>query len=315
MSEEVHVRVPEGLRHLPDREPSWEPWLDRLPRLAADVLREWELDLDGRPTHGQCSLVLPVRARPTGEPAALKIGWPHEESRYEHLALQHWHGAAAVELLRADPHRGALLLERAGPDDLDVLDDVTACETVGGLYAELHRPAVPQLVRLSALAADWARRLLDLPREAPVPRRLVEQAASLARAFASDPATDTSIVHGDLHGQNVLASARATGPRWLVIDPKPLAGDPHVEPVPLLWNRWAEVLATGDVRWAVRRRLAATVEAAGLDADRARDWAVVRSMVNALWCVEAVRARGGTLDEGARDWLTRAVTIAKVVQD
>jgi streptomycin 6-kinase len=85
--------------------------------------------------------------------------------------------------------------------------------------------------------------------------------------------------------------------------------------VPLLWNRWPEVLASGDVRWAVRRRLDAVVDAAGLEPERARDWAVVRSMVNALWCVEALRARGGRADDGAREWLTRAVTIAKAVQD
>lgn len=309
------VRVPDGLRSLPDREPSWEPWLDRLPHLTAEVLGDWDLEPDGEPTHGQCSMVLPVLARGTGVAAALKLGWPHEESRHEHLALQHWHGAGAVELLRADPRRGVLLLERAGPTDSDVLDDVAACEAVAALYPLLHRPAVPQLTRLSLLAADWSRRLWDLPREAPVPRRLVEQAAALARDLAEDPATDGTLVHGDLHGQNVLASARPTGPRWLAIDPKPLSGDPHAEPAPLLWNRWSDVLASGDVRRAVRRRLDAVVDRAGLEPERARDWAVVRCVVNALWCVEALQRRGAPLDAGAREWLTRAVTIAKAVQD
>lgn len=309
------VRVPDGLRALPDREPSWEPWLAGLPRLAAQVLDEWDLEPDGEPGHGQCSLVLPVVVRRTQVDAALKLGWPHEESRHEHLALQHWHGAGAVELLRADPRRGLLLLERAGPSDLDSLDHVAACEAAGALYPLLHRPAPPRLGRLSTVAADWSRRLLALPRDAPVPRRLVEHAAGLAATFADDDATDGALIHGDLHGQNVLASARPGASGWLAIDPKPLSGDPHVEPVPLLWNRWAEVLASGDVRRAVRRRLEAVVDAGGLDADRARDWAVVRSMVNALWCVEAVQRRGERLDDGAREWLTRAVTIAKAVQD
>lgn len=315
MSRTPAVTVPPGLRTLPDREPSWAPWLDRLPRLAAEVLADWELEPDGDPGHGQCSLVLPVRVGGPGTPAVLKLGWPHDEARHEPLALQHWHGAGAVELLRADPHRWALLLERAGPADLDTLDDVAACEAVGALHPLLHRPALPQLRRLSVLAADWSRRLLALPRDAPVPRRLVEQAAGLARAFAEDPATDGVLVHGDLHGQNVLASARPGPAGWLAIDPKPLSGDPHVEPVPLLWNRWPEVVASGDVRWAVRRRLDAVVDAAGLDADRARDWAVVRSVVNGLWCVEALERRRERPDHGARAWLTRAVTIAKAVQD
>lgn len=309
------VTVPAALRAMRNREPSWEPWLDGLPRLAAEVLADWDLVPDGAPAHGQCSLVLPVRAGGSGTPAVLKLGWPHDEARHESLALQHWHGAGAVELLRADPHRWALLLERAGPADLDAVDDVVACEEAGALYPLLHRPALPQLRRLSALAADWSRRLLALPRDAPVPRRLVEQAASLARAFAEDATTDGTLVHGDLHGQNVLASVRPDAPGWLAIDPKPLSGDPHVEPVPLLWNRWPEVLASGDVRWAVRRRLDAVVDAAGLEPERARDWAVVRSMVNALWCVEALLARGEPAGGDDREWLTRAVTIAKAVQD
>lgn len=307
------VLVPDGLRALPDREPTWEPWLARLPGLVGELLDEWDLEPDGEAVHGQCSLVLPVLA--SGVRAALKVGWPHDEARHEHLALQHWHGRGAVELLRADPHRWALLLERAGPADLDRLDDVAACEAVGALYGLLHRPAVPRLDRLSAAAAAWSRRLTDLPRDAPVPRRMVERAAGLARTFAQDPRTDGTLLHGDLHGQNVLASDRPEGPPWLAIDPKPLSGDPHAEPAPLLWNRWDEVLASGDVRRAVRRRLDAVVDAAGLDPDRARDWVVVRATVNALWKVESLGQRSAPPDAGDREWLTRMVTIAKVVLD
>lgn len=307
--------IPSGLRALTDREPSWEPWLDGLPRLARDVLAEWDLRLDGTAMHGECSLVLPVLS--DGRGAVLKLGWPHDEAEHEHLALQHWHGRGAVELLRADPHRSALLVERAGPDDLHAVDDVAACEVVGALYGRLHRPALPQVRRLSTLAADWAARLAALPRSAPVPRRLVEQAASLARDLARDEATDATLVHGDLHYANVLRSARDddAADAWLVIDPKPLSGDPHVEPAPLLWNRWDEVVASGDVRWGVRRRLDAAVDASGLDHDRARDWAVVRHVVNALWCIEALDRQGRVLDAGAREWITRSVTVAKAVQD
>ena len=33
---------------------------------------------------------------------------------------------------------------------------------------------------------------------------------------------------------------------WLVIDPKPMSGDPHYEVAPMLWNRFEEL--AGDVR-------------------------------------------------------------------
>ena len=68
---------------------------------------------------------------------------------------------------------------------------------------------------------------------------------------------------------------------WLVIDPKPMSGDPHFEPAPMLWNRWDEVVASGDVRDAVRRRFHTLVDVAGLDEDRARDWVVLREVLNA----------------------------------
>ena len=83
--------------------------------------------------------------------------------------------------------------------------------------------------------------------------------------------TDGRLVHTDLHYENVLAADREP---WLVIDPKPLSGDPHYEPAPMLWNRWDE--ASPGRRTATPCAAASTplVDAAGLDEDRARDWVV-----------------------------------------
>ncbi len=94
-----------------------------------------------------------------------------------------------------------------------------------------------------------------------------------------------------------------------------MAGDPHYEPAPMLWNRWEEVVASGNVRDAVRRRFFTLVDTAGLDEQRARDWVVVREVHNALWTVEDAIADGRGLDAEDRAWLTTAVTIAKAVQD
>ena len=65
------------------------------------------------------------------------------------------------------------------------------------------------------------------------------------------------------------------------------------------------VVASGDVRTAVRRRFHAVVDAAGLDEDRARDWVVVRETHHAMRAV----------DEGDHDRVTAAVAIVKAVQD
>lgn len=286
--------------------------LDRLPQLVRDVVEDWELTYDGTPRHGMCALVLPVRT-PAGRPAVLKLNLPHDEARHEHLGLQAWQGNGTVRLLRADPHRWALLLERLHADEtLRSVWDLEACEIVAGFYRRLHVPALPQLRRLSGYVERWTERLAELPSDAPVPRRLVEQAVSLGRRFVVDEATDARMIHGDLHYDNVLAGDREP---WLVIDPKPMAGDPHYEVAPMLWNRWDEVSRSGNVRDAVRRRFHTIVDTAELDEDRARDWVVVREIHNVLWTVEDAVRDDRSLDAGDRERITTAIAVAKAVQD
>ncbi len=280
------------------------------PALLSGLLEEWQLTPDGVRVVGHASVVLPVRDR-TGAALALKVGFPVADPAHEHLALTRWDGDGAVRLARADPRRRALLLERlSGPTLLESWD-LEACEIVGGLYARLHRPTGAPLRRLSDVVAESVDRLAGLPRNAPVPRRLVEQAVSLGRVFAGDPDTDGVLVHGDLHYAHVMLGRRDGVDAWLVIDPEPLSGDPCYEVAPLLWNRYEEV--AGDVRHAVRRRFHAVVDAAGLDEDRARDWVVVRAMVNAVGVIPGTDRPAA--ERVAADWLTRYISVAKAVQD
>ncbi len=302
--------IPPALRAQGRRGEDRAAWVEALPKLTAAVVEEWELAYDGRPRHGACSLAVPVLTG-TGRPAMLKVSFPDDESEHEHLALQHWHGRGAARLLRADPRRRALLLERLhGGEDLTDLWDLEACEVVAGLYARLHVPAPPPLRPLTSYVERWAAGLATLPRDAPLPRRLVEQALALDRDFLADPASVGTVVHADLHYGNVLAADREP---WLAIDPKPVSGDPHYEPAPMLANRWDDVVASGDVRDAVRRRFHTLVDAAELDEDRARDWVVVRQVHDALWTIQDAAQR--PLDRAERDRITRCVTVAKAVQE
>lgn len=307
------VTLPPALAAQSSLGPQWAAWLDRLPRLASSLLEEWELGLDGADVwHGHASLVLPVRTA-AGGPAVLKVAFDgDDESLHEPLALQHWAGDGAVRLLRADPARRALLLERLHREDLAELWDVEACEVVGGLYRRLRRPAPPQLRTVTSYVGRWLDELAAAGNGLPMPRRMVQQTLSLGRDLVADPGSVGTMVHGDLHYGNVLAADREP---WLVIDPKPMSGDPHFEPAPMLWNRWDEVVAGGDVRASVRRRFHALVDTAELDEDRARDWVVVRAVVNAHWSVQSARAAGRDLDAADRDWMTACVAVAKAVQE
>jgi streptomycin 6-kinase len=304
------MKLPDGVIGMAGRGPDWAAWVAGLPARATGLLDEWQLAKEGWPMHGYCSLVVPVRTG-AGASAVLKIVFDgDEESEHEHLALRRWAGQGAVRLLRADPRRRALLLERLRPEDLTGVADLEACEVVAGLYPQLHVPALPQLRTVTSYVERWCAALAEMPRNAPVPRRMVEQALSVARDLVADPASTGVIVHGDLHYLNVLAAEREP---WLVIDPKPMSGDPHYEPAPMLWNRMEELGA--DVRSGVRRRFHTLVDAADLDEARARDWVIVRMVLNAHWAVaDAGRAnRGLTAEE--RDWITSCVAIVKAVQD
>jgi streptomycin 6-kinase len=296
------TELPSGIRAMAARGSEWQAWVDGLADATQSHFEQWGLRPDGAATHGSNSLVVPVRTS-DGAPAVLKLSFPDEESEHEHLVLRRWGGDGAVRLLRADPRHRTVLLERLRPQHLDTLPDVEACEVVAGLYRRLHVPALPQLLLLTSHVERWTREFDALPRSAPIPRRLVEQASALSRDLAADPAGASVVLHGDLHYETVLAADREP---WLAIGPRPLNGDPHYELAPMLWRRWDEL--GGRIRDGVRNRLYTLVDVAGLDEERARAWTIVRVVH------EATRELGS----GARadaSTLTKYVALAKAVQD
>jgi streptomycin 6-kinase len=300
------MRLPDGVLGMASRGPDWAAWVEALPALVRGLYDEWELRPDGWMMHGYCALVVPVETA-DGRRAMLKVSFPEEESELEHLALSHWAGRGAVPLLRADPRRRAMLLEALRDVSLAESWDIEACNVVADLYGRLHIAAPPQLRTLPDVVTRSAAALRALPRSAPLPRRLVEQAVSLSHDLARDAASTGTLLHTDLHFDNVLLSEAG---EWLAIDPKPLSGDPHYEIAPMLWNRFEEL--AGDVRAGVRRRFHTLVDVAGLDEDRARDWVVVRMMDNAVWELAEAERAGRQPDD---DWLTTMITVAKAVQD
>ncbi|ANY24972.1 aminoglycoside phosphotransferase family protein [Gordonia terrae] len=303
--------IPAGLSDQAELGPLWADWLRRLPVTISGLLDEWALRRDGDELwHGFESLVVPVFDR-EGAPAVLKVAFDgDDEGAHEALGLHHWHGRGAVRMLRADPRRRAILLERLTRRDLTTVDDDEACLVVAGLYGRLHIPAPGRLTPLTAHLERWLDDLAGIPRDAPVPRRFVEQALSLGRDFLADAATVGVIVHGDLHHENVLADADG---RWVAIDPSPMSGDAHYELAPMLWNRLDT--RASDVRYDIRRRFSTITDAANLDPDRARDWVIVRMILHAHWAIEDADRASRALRPTDREWITTCVTVAKAVID
>ena len=283
------------------------------PGRAADAawLRRWRLRPMGDSHTTSSSKLMPVLTE-DGIPAMLKIAHTEEEERGgELLAALDGHGAA--RLLRRDGE--AALIERAtGRGDLVRLvragHDDEATRIICGAAAAIHGAsasvlggdAPPRLIELRT----WYRHLFAHADElGPLHRRGAEFAAALL-----DDARDEVVLHGDLHHENVLAAPEGG---WRVIDPQPMSGDVHYELAPMLFNRWEEV--AGDVRAGVRRRFHALVDEAGLDEGLARDWVVVRMVLNAYWAIEDAERLGRPLDTDEREWITTCLAVTKAVQD
>ncbi len=259
-------------------------WLAGLPGAAAEYIDRWELTITGAPLSGEASLILPV-VRRDGTEAMLKLQQVNDESESEALALRTWNRDDVVEVLEDDAATSTLLLERLEPRTLDDLPDhVEATRILAELLARLSAvpapPGIRQLKDIAGAMVDDAPGLIPLladPAERQLVRRFVAQVEELL------PESGDRLLHWDLHYYNVMAAQRQP---WLVIDPKPLAGDPGFEVGPGLWNRWDDLVATGDLRRAIRDRFDLMLEVAGIDRDRALGWTAGRILQNVLWFTE-----------------------------
>ncbi len=256
-------------------------WLAGLPGDAAKYIDRWQLTVAGQPLSGEASLILPV-VRRDGTEAMLKLQQVNDESEDEALALRTWNRDDVVEVFEDDPETSTLLLERLEPRTLaDLPDHVEATRILAEFLTRLSAvPAPPEIRRLADVAGamvddapDLIPRLAD-PAEQRLARRFVARVAELL------PESGDRLLHWDLHYLNVMAAKRKP---WLVIDPKPLAGDPAFEVFPVLWNRWDDLVATGDLPQAIRDRFDLMLEVTGIDRDRAFGWTAGRILQNVLW--------------------------------
>jgi streptomycin 6-kinase len=260
-------------------------WIAGLSALAASHLDRWQLAVDGRVASGAVALIIPVACR-DGSKAVLKLQPVDDETGGEPAALQAWAGRGAVRLLEHDPSSGAMLLERLDASrDLNTMeDDLAAAKIIAELLVQLNSvPAPAGLRRLGDVAAATLAGTPDAIRlaEDPDERQLLINCATRLEELITDP-IDARLLHWDLHYFNVLLPLDGSQ-RWTAIDPKPLSGDSGFELLPALWNRWNDLVHTGDVPRAMLRRFDLMIEVLELDRSRAATWTLARVLQNAVW--------------------------------
>jgi streptomycin 6-kinase len=233
----------------------------RLAVTAREVAAEWNVALGDMIPAGRFSYVAFA-----GDDAILKVV-PVEDDEADHEAdaLALLAGDGAVRLLRHDRARRAMLVERARPGyDASRLSEEEAMHVAVSAARKLWRPAE------RGNPFRWIGNLVPRWLDNAGDHYLVRQAREI---YATMHPSDATLVHGDFHHHNLLNH----GDGWVVIDPKPMVGEPEFDVPTFLWNPIGQV-PTKD---RVERWIAAFADA-GLDASLLRKWAIVRGTYQGL---------------------------------
>jgi streptomycin 6-kinase len=310
VSGESEIVVPAELAELHEKYSGEDgrAWIAALPALAATYLDQWQLTIDGSVTSGAVALIIPVLRRDSSR-AVLKLQPVDDETGGEPAALQAWAGHGAVALLDHDSSSGVMLLERldASRDLSTMEDDFAAAKIIAELLVQLN--SVPAPAGMRHLREVGAATLAQTPEaislaQDPEERRLLINCAARYQDLITEQ-IDNRLLHWDLHYYNTLSTLDGAG-EWKAIDPKPLGGDSGFELLPALWNRWDDLMETGDVSAALLRRFDLMTDIMGLDRSRAAAWTLGRVLEAAVW--DLVRFREGRIRPSHR-------TIAEVLID
>jgi streptomycin 6-kinase len=272
------VKLTQGLDWWRDV-PGGAAWLDSLPSIVDTCAERWSLRL-GPALEGQNVSHVRAVELPDGTPAVLKINFPDAESEREPDALRLWDGRGAVKLLGHDESVRALLLERCEPGTplWAIEDDEEATHIAGQALRRIWR-AAPDGHRFRSLREESAWWADKLPADwdalgGPFERRLVDEAVSACIELGLDQG-DEVVLHQDFHGGNVLSAKREP---WLVIDPKPLVGEPAFDAGSLARDRrWLLGQSGDDAR--IRRRLDVLSSELDLDRERVRRWGIAHALI------------------------------------
>jgi streptomycin 6-kinase len=233
----------------------------RLERTAMEVAGEWGLALGPRITAGRYSYVAPA-----GPDAILKV-IPIEDDDADHIAdaLRLWDGHGAVRLLRHDPTRRALLLERVRPGtEASRLPEGEATAVAIDVGRQMWRE--PPAGHPFRPIAQWVRRWMPPDETHPL-------VTAARKTYEAMRVRNEVVVHTDYHHHNLLRR----GDEWVVIDPKPYLGEPEFDVPPFLSNPIGTVMT----RERLERRIRSFADA-GLDGDRIRQWVIVRGILDGL---------------------------------
>lgn len=261
-------------------------WLAALPVILDDISKDWELTPGYRYPELSYHYVAPCVCAGGGE-AVLKIAFPGDPvptifNEVEMLRLNN--GEAMARLLRFDPVRRAMLLEKLTPGEhlrtLFAGNETAVISIAIDLMWKIWRdpPDGHNFPRLE----DWFQGGFGKALNTGFPKEYIRKAGGIFEELNSSSGRRV-LLHGDLHHWNILSAQREP---YLVIDPKGIVGNFGYEMSTFLINhhRWMR----SDPR--VREKLDAAInefaEAFEMTPVAVRKWTYAQSVLSAWWTFE-----------------------------
>lgn len=259
-------------------------WLRDLEATVTALADEWGFTLDHRFDDSTEAFVAAVTLH-DGQPAVLKLLVPRstEAAEQEITVLRLAGGNGCVQLLRADPARGALLLERLGPSLHDLgLPIGTRHEILCATAAMLWRPARGCGLPTGAEKGRWLIEHIERLWEEldhPCSERAVQHAVDCAqRRIAGHDDERAVLVHGDVHEWNVLQA----GSGYKLVDPDGLLAEAEYDLGIVMREDAGDLLAAPSVGEATWKRASWLGARCGLDPTAIHEWGVVERVSTGL---------------------------------
>jgi streptomycin 6-kinase len=256
-----------------------QDWLDQLPALIAGLERDWEIRV-GRSYDGGSEAFVADATLDDGSEGVLKVFIPRldDSARHEIAVLRLANGDGCALLLRSDPSRLAMLVERLGPtldqSGLPPLDRrrilVARAQRLWRITPDVPLPTGAEKGRwlIDFITRNWEQ--LGHPCSEGAVAYAIECAER--RIGAHDDARAV-LVHGDIHEWNALHA----GDGYKLIDPDGLLAEPEYDlGVIMREDPIDSADPRASARWLARHT--------GLDETATWEWASVERLSTGLIC-------------------------------
>ncbi|MFJ7123464.1 aminoglycoside phosphotransferase family protein [Streptomyces albogriseolus] len=301
------------VRALGETAPEGDDWLEKLPGLAREAVERRELTVERvQLPGGRSSLVVLVR-RADGTPAVLKLAPPRARPESERVALAHWGGRGAVQLLEpvsegaegaegSEGSEGVLLLERLHPDvSVRTLPEAKALLEAAGTLRRLwvNPPEGHVFETVAERTGRQAKAMRAGADAAPEVAPLVDAALAVREELLDSP-PEHRLLHGTFRQSKVLSGDRMP---WLAVGPDPVVGEHAFDLARLVRDRVEDLIAQPSGATTTRRRVRRLAESLEVDRDRLRGWTLFRAVESGVRARRVGRERDAELLLEFASWL------------